>query len=115
MTRRRADSASSKPAQCFVRELAGEIPPTFSLLERLYRLASELYALRPWHRLDESQLVLVRATAIGETCYCSVMGALGEVLAIHAYIGRGELPTIPQDGSRRDQRCRRVLRVTTQR
>jgi hypothetical protein len=87
MTKRRTDSTSSKPAQCFVRELAGEIPPTFSLLERLYGLASELYALRPWHLLDESQLVVVPDTAIGETCYCSVMGALGEVLAMHAYIG----------------------------
>ncbi len=87
MTRRRADSTNSKPDQCFVRELSGEIPPTFSLLERLYGLASKLYALRPWHLLDESQLVVVRDTAIGETCYCSVMGALGEVLAMHAYIG----------------------------
>jgi len=87
MTGRRANHISSKPAQYFVRELSGERPPTFSLLERLYGMASELYALRPWHLLDERNLVVVRDTAIGETCYCSVMGALGEVFAMHAYIG----------------------------
>jgi hypothetical protein len=56
-------------------------------MERLYRLASDLYGLRPWRVLDEDNLIAVRDSVTGELCYCSVMGALGEVLSMHAYIG----------------------------
>ncbi len=56
-------------------------------MERLYRLAAELYGLRPWQVLDEDNLILVRDSVSGELCYCSVMGALGEVFSMHAYIG----------------------------
>ncbi|MGC9293325.1 MAG: DUF7309 domain-containing protein [Acidobacteriaceae bacterium] len=56
-------------------------------MERLYGLASDLFALRPWHILDEDNLILARDSVSGELCYCSVMGALGEVLSMHAYIG----------------------------
>jgi hypothetical protein len=88
MSQRRLKSGSSrKPDQFFVKELSGETPPSFSTMERLYRLAMELYILRPWDLLDETELVLTRDSATGETCYCSVMGRLGEVFAIHAYIG----------------------------
>jgi hypothetical protein len=54
-------------------------------MERLYRLASDLYGLRPWRVLDENNLIAVRDSVSGELCYCSVMGALGEVLSMHAY------------------------------
>ena len=54
---------------------------------RLYELASRLFSLRPWQFLDESQLIAVRDSGSGEFCYCSVMGALGQVYAIHGYIG----------------------------
>jgi uncharacterized protein DUF6930 len=88
MPRGRTNSnGGSSPSQFFANELAGEIPPSFSIMERLYGLASHLYMLRPWHLLDESELVLIRDSATGEVCYCSVMGRLGEVLAMHAYIG----------------------------
>jgi hypothetical protein len=56
-------------------------------MELLYRLASDLYGLRPWRVLDEDNLIAVRESVTGEVCYCSVMGALGEVLSMHAYIG----------------------------
>ena len=56
-------------------------------MERLYGLASDLYGLRPWRVLDEDNLIVVRDSVSGELCYCSVMGALGEVLSMHAYIG----------------------------
>jgi hypothetical protein len=56
-------------------------------MERVYGLASTLYGLRPWRLLDEDNLIVVRDSATGELCYCSVMGALGEVLSMHAYIG----------------------------
>jgi hypothetical protein len=87
MPRRGANSASSKPDQFFAKELSGETPPSYSTMERLYQLAVKLYALSPWHVLSETELVLARDSATGETCYCSVMGVLGEVLAMHAYIG----------------------------
>jgi hypothetical protein len=56
-------------------------------MERLYGLASDLYGLRPWRVLDEDNLIVVRDSVSSELCYCSVMGALGEVLSMHAYIG----------------------------
>ena len=71
----------------FVEELAGETPPSFAAMQRLYRLASDLFALLPWQVLDESQLIVIRDSGSNELCYCSVMGALGEVYSMHAYIG----------------------------
>ncbi len=56
-------------------------------MKRLYELATELFALRPWEQLDDSQLILVRQGRSGELRYCFVMGALGEIYAMHAYIG----------------------------
>jgi hypothetical protein len=70
-----------------VRELKGENPPSFSLMTTLYELAGKLYQLQPWHVLDENELVLVRDPVSNEVCYCSVMGALGEVFSVHVYIG----------------------------
>jgi uncharacterized protein DUF6930 len=87
MTKQRANSAHDHPHQFFAKELSGETPPSFATMEDLYGRAAELYALRPWHVLEEGELVLTRDSATGETCYCSVIGALGEVLAMHAYIG----------------------------
>ena len=87
MPRPSASSNNSKPDQFFTNELIGEIPPSYSTMHRLYELATQLFTLSPWHVLDETELVLTRDSATGETCYCSVMGALGEVVAVHAYIG----------------------------
>jgi hypothetical protein len=87
MAKKRAVSVQAQPDRWFVKELSGENPPSFSALQTLYELASDLYGLRPWRLLDESELILVRDRASGEICYCSVMGALGEVLAMQAYIG----------------------------
>ncbi len=77
----------SIPQQCFVKELAGETPPSFQTMERLYGLASNLFGLQPWRVLDEDNLIVVRDSVSGELCYCSIMGALGEVHSMHAYIG----------------------------
>src|SRR5450759_3145189 len=87
MPRKRTASASVPPQRCFVKELAGETPPSFQAMKRLYGFASDLYGLRPWRVLDEDNLIVVRDSVSGELCYCSVMGALGEVLSMHAYIG----------------------------
>ena len=87
MPKKGTASAPAPPDRCFVKELAGEIPPSFPAMERLYRLSSDLYGLRPWRILDEDNLIVVRDSVTGELCYCSVMGALGEVLSMHAYLG----------------------------
>jgi hypothetical protein len=87
MSRRVAKGASTIPDQFFTNELVGETPPSYSTMQRLYDVALELIPLRPWDVLDESELVLTRDSATGETCYCSAMGALGEVLVVQAYIG----------------------------
>src|ERR1035438_4962082 len=87
MPRKRTASVSAPPKRCFVKELADETPPSFQAMERLYGLTSDLYSLRPWQILDEDNLIVVRDSVSGELCYCSVMGALGEVLSMHAYIG----------------------------
>lgn len=87
MPSRPAASPPGSLDRCFVKELAGENPPSFVALRSLYGLASQLYALHPWGLLHESQLVLVRDSASGELCHCSVMGSLGQVYAMHAYVG----------------------------
>jgi len=51
-----AAPALSHSDRWFVKELAGENPPSFSTLKILYELAAKLYALRPWHILDENEL-----------------------------------------------------------
>jgi hypothetical protein len=78
---------TTPPDHFFVKELAGEVPPSFAALKNLYGQASDLYGLRPWRMLDESQLILVRDSVSGELCYCSVMGMIGEFYSMHAYIG----------------------------
>lgn len=87
MPKKKSASVVEIPQQIFIKELAGETPPTFAAMERLYGLASELYGLRPWRILQEDNLIVVRDSVSGELCYCSVMGELGEVLSMHAYIG----------------------------
>jgi len=83
----RKPAHTSVPDRFFVKELAGEAAPTFATLQGVYDLATDLVRLHPWQVLDESQLILVRSSASGELCYCSVMGTLGEVYSMHAYIG----------------------------
>src|SRR5262249_9029889 len=93
MSKKRTASAQVPPDLCFVEELAGETPPSFAAMQRLYGLASDLFGLLPWQMLDESQLIVVRDSASGELCYCSVMGALGEVYSVHASTGAEGLRT----------------------
>ena len=70
--KKRTASAPVPPQRCFVKELAGETPPSFPAMERLYGLASDLYGLRPWRVLDEDNLIVVRDSVSSELCYCSV-------------------------------------------
>jgi hypothetical protein len=89
MPNRSPAPAAPQPEFCFVNELRGENPPSFATMMNLYAMAGELFALRPWDLLEEDHLILVRDPDSGEFCYGSVMGAMGEVFSMHAYIGAG--------------------------
>jgi hypothetical protein len=87
MPKRIPATPAQSPEFCFANELRGENPPTFTTMKKLHAMAGELFALRPWDLMDENQLILVRHPDRDEFCYCSVMGAMGEVFSMHAYIG----------------------------
>ena len=87
MSPRRTKSTGSNASHFFSDQLMGESPPSYSTMESLYALSAEVYALRPWEVLEEGELVLTRDPGNGETCYCAVMGALGQVVAVYAYVG----------------------------
>ena len=87
MPRKRPVTVSVSPDKCFVKELAGETPPSFESMLTLYEVSSQLFGLRPWRILEEDNLIVVRDSVSGELCFCSVMGAAGEVYSMHAYIG----------------------------
>ena len=75
------------PRSFFTKELAGEEPPSFAAMKRLYERASDLFGFRPWQILSESELVVTRDSKSGEPWYCSVMGSMGEVYSMQAYRG----------------------------
>lgn len=75
------------PQEFFKKQLAGESPLTFPTAERLVAQASGFSAAKPWQFLEDQHLILLRSPSSNETCYCSVMGALGEVFSLHAYMG----------------------------
>jgi hypothetical protein len=56
-------------------------------MEMLYELGGELFARHPWTLLADDELVLVEGASGGELCFCSFLGALGQVLSLHAYLG----------------------------
>ncbi len=56
-------------------------------MQTLYDLATDLFARHPWNLVAEDELVLVEEAASKELCFCSVMGALGEVRSLHVYLG----------------------------
>lgn len=75
------------PFEFFKGQLSGESPLSFATAERLFAVATGLIAIRPWESLEDQHLVLLRDPLSNETCYCSIMGALGEVFSLHAYVG----------------------------
>ena len=87
MPKKRADTTPASPDYFFAKELAGEEPPSFAAMKRLYERASDLFGFRPWQILSESELVVTRDSKSGETWYCSVMGSMGEVYSMQAYRG----------------------------
>ena len=78
----------SEAPECFFQsELKGEEPPRFATMQMLCGLAAELFACRPWTLLADEELVLVERASAEEMCFCSIMGALGQVFSLHVYLG----------------------------
>ncbi len=75
------------PLEFFKGQLAGETPLSLATAQRLFVAAIELIAMKPWAFLEDQHLVLLKSPLSNETCYCSIMGALGEVFSLHAYVG----------------------------
>jgi len=99
--------SSHPPAHFFEKQLAGEEPPALETMKRLYEASVKLFGFAPWEHFFDRQLVLLEDPVSKETCHCLILGALGEVFALQAYIGSesyrmhrrmqaGE-PLVPQD------------------
>jgi len=80
--------ALTKEPRCFFqKQLEREEPLSFATAERLCGSAVELLALRPWESLGDQDLILMEDPQSQQICYCSIMGALGEVFSLHVYVG----------------------------
>lgn len=77
----------NSPDRLFAAQLTGEEPPRVATVQTLYEEAMRLYAVAPWDRLYEDQLVLCDDPVSGERCYLSVMGILGEFRGFQVYLG----------------------------
>jgi hypothetical protein len=71
----------------FADQLPGEEALTHATAEKLFYLAEEIYCVKPWERMGDADLVIVKDPVSRQMCYCCVMGALGEHYAIQGYLG----------------------------
>lgn len=78
---------TSTASHFFAKELEGEQPLSLETAGALCDLAGRFFSCRLWSRLAEHHLVLVPDPVSEEIHACSVMGALGEVFALSAYLG----------------------------
>jgi len=83
-----ARQGAKRETVCFFEDqLKGEEALTVRTAKRLFDLANETCVKKPWGIMGDTDLVLVKDPESQEMCYCSVMGALGQVFAVHAYLG----------------------------
>lgn len=86
--RTRGAIASTRQLRCFFEnQLQGEESLSFQTAERLCGLAAKFLVLHPWEFLGDEDLVLMEDPQSRQTCYCSIMGTLGEVFSLHVYVG----------------------------
>lgn len=78
---------TASPGHFFEKELAGENSLTIGTAELLYDLSTHFYVRRPWDILADRELVVLAASGTPDLCYCSVMGALGQVFSLQVYLG----------------------------
>jgi len=79
---------AKEPRRFFEKQLAGEQPLSFETAGQLYRLSMKLLAVQPWEFLEDQDLILMQDGESGEICYCSTMGALGEVFSFQVILAR---------------------------
>jgi len=82
-----AATPARKTRRFFEKQLPGEQPLSFETADQLYQLAMALLAIEPWEFLEDQDLILMEDPQSKEICYCSIMGALGEVFSIQVYVG----------------------------
>src|SRR6266853_61362 len=90
MSNPESDGAAARAKESrrfFEKQLAGEQPLSFETAGQLFRLGMELLAVQPWDFLEDQDLILMQDGESGEICYCSTMGALGEVFSLQVYTG----------------------------
>jgi uncharacterized protein DUF6930 len=79
--------AGPPPEHFFKKELAGETPLSLPTASGLCQAALELRKASPWESLEEDQLVFATWPGAPTTYTCSILGTLGEVLALVVYPG----------------------------
>jgi hypothetical protein len=62
-------------------------PPTQEEWKELYEAARMFKELAPWKWMEDQDVFGVENQETGETGYCCIMGALGEVLGLLVYLG----------------------------
>jgi hypothetical protein len=67
--------------------MSANTPPSLAEWKKLYELAQEVKKLAPWKWLDESRIFGVKSPENDEVVFVSVMGQLGEHLAVAIYPG----------------------------
>ena len=82
-----ATTRAKESRRFFEKQLNGEQPLLFETASQLYQMAGELFAVQPWEFLGDGELILMKDIESGEICYCSMMGALGEVISLQVYVG----------------------------
>lgn len=78
---------ANPPTHFFEKQLAGEEAPRLETMKRLYEVSMKFFGIAPWEHFGDRQLVLLEDPVSKATCHCLVMGTLGEVFALQAYIG----------------------------
>lgn len=61
--------------------------PHLNVWKQLYEMADQVKTLAPWDFMDEADIFGIEIPGTGERVYASVMGQLGEHLAVGVYVG----------------------------
>ncbi len=64
-----------------------ESEPTAEEWSNLYAAANELKAMKCWEWMHEDEIFGVRNPETNEVAYVSIMGEIGQVFSLHAYLG----------------------------
>jgi hypothetical protein len=60
--------------------------PSTSDWTNLFEQATTFKKIESWKTLYDSDLIAIKDSETGITCYCAIMGAAGEVFGVCAYL-----------------------------